>query len=107
MKEGWNVIIRHDPDFMGTNVWLVHKKGSELTTVHPIDLMLTTTINSWETPEPTLTFSGHDSIQFLQGLADGLAEVGFRPDILKASDKELSATRYHLEDMRKLVFKEK
>lgn len=60
-----------------------------------------------KTIDPTLRFEHHHAKQFLQSLADGLAETGFRPDVTKAMVSELEATRYHLEDMRNLVFKEK
>ena len=105
MNEGWNVVLRNDELFNSVNLWLIHKSrdGSEII-VNPIDLALTTNLTpGLEAPEPTIRFHGPDSRQFLQGLADGLAAAGFIPDELKASDKELTATHKHLEDMRSLV----
>ncbi len=107
MNEGWNVILRYDEAFAGVNLWLVHKArdGSEII-VNPIDLTMTTTLEPGVmSPEPTIRFHGFDAKQFLQGLSDGLVGAGFKPDELKASDKEVTAIKNHLEDMRTLVFK--
>ncbi len=106
MKEGWNVIIRYDESWRSVNVWLVYRQGNKETVVNPVCLTETTTLEpSVVLPKPTLQFQGHDSQQFLQGLTDGLVEAGFKPDAVKVSDERLKATDYHLEDMRKLVFK--
>jgi len=106
MKEGWNVIVRYDERFAGVNVWLIHKRGSEETVVLPIDLTLTMSLEpSIEIPEPTLRFHGNDARQFLQDLAEGLVDAGFKPDELKVANERVKAIEYHLEDMRRLVFK--
>ncbi len=39
----------------------------------------------------------------LQSLADGLAEFGIYQNKVKPLENELSATKYHLEDLRKLL----
>ncbi len=104
MKEGWNVILRYDEDFGGVNIWFIHKQGDIETVVNPLDFTMTTNLEPHlMMPEPTIKVDRTVSHQFLQGLADGLADTGFRPNELKSKDKELEATKYHLEDMRKLV----
>lgn len=105
MKEGWNVVVRYDEAFASTNVWLVHKSEDREIIVNPVDLTQTSQLHPGETPpEPTFSFRGHNAAQFLQGLADGLVEAGFKPDAIKVADKQVEALTYHLEDMRKLVF---
>ena len=42
--------------------------------------------------------------EFLQASVDHAAEIGIFPTNKAAPTKELDALRYHLEDMRKLVF---
>jgi len=104
MREGWNVIIRYDEEIVGTNIWLIHKQRDQETIVNPINLEMRTFIEPcMELPLPTLRFARETGRQFLQGLAEALVAAGFRPDELKANDKELEAVRYHLEDMRNLV----
>ena len=108
MKEGWNVIVRYDAAFAGVNVWLIYRQGSKEVVVQPVDLTMTVDLAPNEViPEPTLRFQGNDAHQFLQGLTEGLVGAGFKPDELKASDKQVAAIKDHLEDMRLLVFKER
>ena len=114
MKEGWNVILRYDQVFDKMDLWIIHKaRDGTRTTVKPIDLILQ--VDKWPggqfIPEPTFRFTGPDARQFLQGLTEGLVAAGFRPDELKASDRELAAvkdhlqdTKEHLEEMTGLVF---
>jgi hypothetical protein len=53
-------------------------------------------------------FQGHiNNEQFLQTILDTAWEHGFRPSGFKDIENETKAIRYHLEDMRKLVFKGK
>lgn len=53
--------------------------------------------------EPTLKMSGIVARDFLPALSQALSDSGYRP---KTDDgKQIDALKYHLEDMRKLVFK--
>ncbi len=109
MKDGLNVILRYDHVFGIVDVWLVYfnQATGERTVVNPMQLSITTGVKSGETPEPTMRFTDELAAQFLQGFANGLAEAGYKPDELKAQACELNAVKYHLEDMRQLVFKPK
>jgi hypothetical protein len=105
MKEGWNVFLRYDEVFLGLNLYLIYQGADgRKKIVKPVDLTITENLPVGKVAEPTIRFHGNDAIQFLQELADGLVTAGFKPDELKASDRELQATKYHLEDMRTLVF---
>ena len=55
-----------------------------------------------EFAEPCFVFGDDDEL--LKALAQGLAEAGYLPDVVMDKNKELEATKYHLEDMRGLVF---
>lgn len=48
-----------------------------------------------------------DVRQFLQGMADAAWEIGVYPKQLQDHSSELKATKYHLEDMRKIVLEKK
>lgn len=104
MREGWNVVLRYDEEIMGVNIWFIHKQGGQETVVNPLNLTLTTNLTPGIVlPQPTIRIDRTQARQFLEGLATGLADAGFRPDELKAKDSELEAIRYHLEDMRTLA----
>ncbi len=102
------VIVRYAPEWRGVNVWIVDKKDNgEWSIVDPVPLTVTT---NWEPatepPPPTFSFHGGNCESFLKSLANGLVEAGYRPDELKTVVSEKKAIQNHLEDMRRLVFKE-
>jgi hypothetical protein len=47
------------------------------------------------------------STGFLQALSDALAKVGYEPKTVEENKGELKATKYHLEDLRQIIFKPK
>ena len=53
-------------------------------------------------PAGTSKYNPND---FLQACVDHAADIGIFPTTKAAPTKEIEALRYHLEDMRKLVFK--
>ncbi len=100
------VHIQHEPQFRGTSVYLYgHDQQGEFV-IEPMDLTVRHYTLGDPIDKPTLVFYGHDGENFLQAFAQALVQLGFKPDALKVSENELSATKYHLEDMRKLVFTE-
>ncbi|MDY6893878.1 MAG: hypothetical protein SVO01_00445 [Thermotogota bacterium] len=54
--------------------------------------------------EPTLSISGFVAKPFMKAMAETLKEIGIKPDGEPVLENELVATKYHLEDMRRLVF---
>ena len=101
------VAIQFDPRFAGMSIWLwgENKKGR----YHILPVNLTVQQLSPDeqgiAPEPTFRLTEPEGTEFLNSLVNALVEAGFKPNEVKAHDKEVSAIRYHLEDMRKLVFK--
>lgn len=69
----------------------------------PFELAFVPIEHNGKSPDPTLTVSGMMSREFLPALANGLAEAGFRHESTDVG--ELKATKYHLEDMRKVALK--
>jgi len=101
------VHIEHDPRFRGTAIYLYGRDKDGEFVVEPVELVL----RHYELGEclerPTFIFDGHNGEYFLQSLAQALVRIGFKPDELKVAEGEMSAIKYHLEDMRSLVFKGK
>lgn len=54
--------------------------------------------------KPTLTLNRFVAKPFLQAMADALDKIGIKATGKPVLENELTATKYHLEDMRKLVF---
>lgn len=59
-----------------------------------------------EKATPFLEIFGDYSKPFMQAMADALNEHGVNPTGKPVLENELTATKYHLEDMRNLVFKQ-
>lgn len=57
-----------------------------------------------EVMRPSATLPRHLQDQIVRALIDGLQEADLMPK-MGATEAELKATKYHLEDFRKLVFK--
>lgn len=77
--------------------------------VEPINLILKRVERGQRIEQPSLVL--HDSIEeteFIQSFLDEAWKLGFRPSETIKTEKELNSilesVRYHLEDMRKLVF---
>lgn len=67
-------------------------------------------IEGFDPQEPTLKFSEillDDEPGFLRALVDGLIAYGVKPTRPIEDATQLKAVKYHLEDMRKIVFEEK
>jgi hypothetical protein len=99
------VTLEHNPAIRGTDIYLYGRNinGSHFR-IKPVQLEIEQ-FKEWERPEPTFIFSDQFGTQFLQNFVNALVEIGFKPDEIKAHDKQVIALKEHLEDMRKLVFK--
>lgn len=54
--------------------------------------------------DPTFSLTGYIVKPFLQEMANALKKIGIQAENEPVLENELSAVRYHLEDMRNLVF---
>lgn len=65
-----------------------------------------TEINDLEQTEPSIKISrvfGRET-NFLQAFSDALANCGYESKTVEENKGELKATKYHLEDLRKITF---
>ena len=100
------VSIGCDPSFLGTRVFLYEDKPDGRYIVKPQE-WVTERLDYGLMPEPTFRFDERGGDEFLHSFADALAEAGFRPDEMKANNKQVEAIKEHLTDMRRLVFDNK
>jgi hypothetical protein len=98
------VIIRHMEEFDGAGLWILERRGNEVYVARSTELSFYKQENGYALPEPTLAFATGYGTEFLTSLSNALVEIGFRPDELKATNREIAAIQSHLEDMRKLAF---
>ena len=101
------VHIEHDPRFRGTAIYLYGNDKDGEFVIKPVNLEMEHYEPGVALDAPTFIFGGREGEFFLQQLAQALVRIGFKPDELKASESQISAIKYHLDDMRSLVFKTK
>lgn len=56
--------------------------------------------------EPTFSLRGPVTKPFLQAIANELKEIGIKAEGEPVIENELTAVKYHLEDMRRISFKQ-
>jgi len=103
-----HVYIRHEFDKLGTGIIIadIDEISGKIKVAKPVDLVFEEVSDADVSLGSTFFFGGNKGDQFLQGLVNALVASGIKPNDFKASDKEVAAIKYHLEDMRKLVFRE-
>ena len=98
---GWIVSVRHQPYSDLVEVWIAQQDARGTSIIHFDDngrMVITLLKEGAINPEPTMKVNGW--------IWDGIRQAinGVEPMPSKqAVDAELSATKYHLEDVRKLL----
>ena len=100
------VSMDYDPSIRGLRVWIIDERGSDSFVARPTELRFEKTDPTLQI-EPTFVFDRFKGEEFLQGLAEALVQAGFKPNEIRAHDKQVEAIKYHLEDMRKLALRGK
>jgi hypothetical protein len=110
MKFGWEVFLEPLPRFgyIGHRIYVaLRRHDGSLAIVEPPLTLRTLEQHSFMVPEDALiddSKSEHfESRLFLQAMADAAWDAGIRPTQMRAVTDEMTATKYHLEDMRRLV----
>lgn len=98
------VKVYSEPVFGGVSFVLFKGGPGKNYVVKPVDFILSE-INEADMIDPTFRLNSHDATEFLQTMADICHERGIRPKSAPILENELSATKSHLEDMRRLVFR--
>jgi len=105
IKNGWNVFIDRRMANGSVCMYLVHSSGigqqnlvigeEGKTTLEPV-------VEGTDI-KPFLVMPIFDAEDMLQALTSAIAEHGHKPDSQAKIEGVLEATKYHLEDVRKLV----
>ena len=98
------VKIANNCEFAGTALTIIAKRADGYHQVAPFNLTFLP-VQKGEMTTPCLVITEEYGDELFYALAQGLAEAGYLPDMSVDKQHELDATKYHLEDMRSLVFK--
>lgn len=103
-KDGWLISTRYTPYSDMVQVWIAKRNGADIDVYHFNNNgeMKAEKLKEGVEPEPAMKLLSWIWDGFRQSI-NGVEEIPEK----QALDAELTATKYHLEDMRKLVFSEK
>lgn len=99
------VSIRQEFEWAGIGIYITARnENGQRFVVKPLNMTFETlTPTGGLAIEPTIRLDEYQAKTFLDSLANELIRLGYAPDAIKAKAGELEATRYHLEDMRRMV----
>lgn len=100
----WEVQLRSNPGTLSVDLWMLQRDGNTITIITHEGVGKT--YKDGEIPNPEDYFARLYPEQ-VTALADGLANYGAKSQNDHKNEGLLEATRAHLEDMRKLVLKDK
>jgi hypothetical protein len=100
------VILRKEAYRSGLGVWVCDERDGEIMIATPIELAFASRgkCSAFELGEPTLHIKSHQLDSIRRSIIEETAGIGMEP-LSVASQAELRATKYHLEDMRKLALR--
>ena len=107
MKES-NLLVRIERDFTkdGYNMWVLEKRDGEIFTANPVEMIFSKVMDyepgfRFDRGKPFMVFDGLWGQEFMNALTKELSHLGY---IQKSDEEVVKAIKYHLEDMRSLVF---
>lgn len=104
MDTKFKVLINKGPDFDGISIWLVEDLGGgKFSVAKPIDFTFVTTEDTGNV-KPTIKLNSYFAQEFLRAWGEALKKEKISIEDTFKLEGEINATKYHLEDMRKLVF---
>lgn len=98
------VYISDGFEFDGLRIFITTEESGKILLAKPVELVFEK-VNPCEFNDPTLKVSGYVANDFLQAFQDALSKRGIKTDNDHKLQGTLEATKYHLEDLRKIVFK--
>jgi len=104
---GIDVRIRQRPDTLGTEIYIIDRGNRFTYLAKHVKLEFEKVKDGAEWPEPTLVLGENLVFKLSKALSKMLDERGIKSDSQSKIEGLLEATKYHLEDMRKIVFSEK
>jgi hypothetical protein len=99
MMAQFEIQMEELPTQFGLSIWIILREGDRIYVAKPIALEFQEWSRGQRLDRPTLFIEDHYRMPFMEALKRAVEKVDIR-----AVEGELKATKYHLEDMRKLVF---
>ncbi len=105
MNRKFKIYIQKGLDFDGISIWFIEDLGGgQYSVAKPVDFTFVTHKDSDINTPPTIKLNSFFAQEFLHAWAEALKEEKISVEDTFNLEGQLQATKYHLEDMRKLVF---
>ncbi len=100
--------IRQAVNRNGFSIWFYKDDGERIWVAKPFEITFEEKPRdyAWELPEPSIFVRRPDFDELKASLIEELAANGIIDASVKETQRELKATKYHLEDMRKMFLRE-
>jgi hypothetical protein len=95
------VKIQENLSYAGKTITIINSDPQNYSVVKPMSMVFTP-LHPGELLDPSIVIPSRYE-DFFWALAQGLAEAGYFPKVYQDKDNELTATKYHLEDMRTIA----
>lgn len=102
-----SVSIRQAWDFSGYEIVFWERRGDKIAVVEPMELKFTETAEGAFLTQPSLRIPYHMAPGFFKALAEVMDKEGIKTENDHKIQGLLEATKFHLQDMRKLLKLEK
>ena len=103
----FKVVVNQKPGKFGVDIYImqVDKLGKHISVAQPVEFVFKEVKKEDEFKiKPTIELGPFFADDFLKALVEAAKENGLKPEEDYVMKGKLEATRYHLEDMRKIVF---
>lgn len=98
------IYVDNNPEFAGLKIYIIERlPNGKIAVGKPMDLELEIQEEGFELPEPTLKLNPNIGEEFLKAMATMLDNRGIKTKSMHTIEGNLEATKYHLEDLRKML----
>jgi len=102
IESKFEFVIYHKPERDTIAMSIIETEGNIRRIALPIEITMKT-IEPGESVEPTFELPAFEAHKIMKSLAEALDEQGIKTDNDAKIQGTLEATRYHLEDLRKIL----
>ena len=104
----FKVVINQKPAGFGIDIYIlqIDDKFKKMSVAKPVEFVFEVVEDETKV-KPTIELGRFFADEFIKAWAEAAKEKGFKPEEDYIMQGKLEATKYHLEDMRKIVFEDK
>jgi hypothetical protein len=95
--------IYQEPVFNAISFTFYEERNGKIYVAKPVEIIMEELTDEFKPLEPTIRLSQYETKEFLKSMANEVYNNGIRHDQDVINEGALVSTKYHLEDLRKLL----